>query len=705
MALGLGLNLGNLLVHLKVDSSQYDRVMKRVEMQLRRAARRMTTTSIRMAKVALVAITAKATLSVKAFASFEEQLANVSTMLDEQTMHYMPGYERALKNMAMEFGEGTATLSKGLYDILSASIPPAKALKGLNVSVIAAKAGMTTTAVAADAITTVLNSYGMAAEEAGKVSDILFATVKRGKTTFAELAPNIGKVAAIAATAGLSFEEVSAALATITRAGLQADLATTSLRAIMNTFIKPTKEAEAAARGFGFELNSTTLNVIGLTGVLRRLKGASAEQLAAIMPNVRGLAGFAAALKQAEAQADDLELMLNSSGLTQKAYEKMTRTLAHSFRRWWQTIKITSVEIGERLSPAVEAALRITREWLSNNQLRVAEGFVRVIEGMVLGVEKLTSFSSMLPVYWKSFSIEMYKAQIALYKIMDAATNLDELFAWMRGDEGTYKQEIMRIQLEVDKLTVSMLTLYEDAESRAPKIKKFFEAIYEGMKAPPGMNRLLELAREVEPWLDKMEIHMGRVAEAEERIKVQLGPMRKELDLWAIDAKDVWKHLGVAVSNAFDSMSQTLTDFIMEGKADFKGFAKAVLADLLQVMIRFQMARSMMGLFPGIFPGTSAQTIGAPSPSIAPGPVFAAEGGLVTRPTLTMVGESGPELITPLSKLGGMSPPSVVINNNTGQPMEQEGEPMFDGKNWVVNVVVDKINQGGLLRDTILGIK
>ncbi len=308
--------------------------------------------------------------SVKAFASFEEQLANVSTMLDDHTMKYMPKYAKQLKNIAVEFGEGTSTLTKGLYDILSASIAPAKAMNVLRTSSIAAKAGLTNTGIAADAITTILNSYQMSADEAGKVSDWLFAIVKRGKTTFAELAPNIGKVTATAAAAGLSFEQLGAAIATMTRAGLQTDLATTSMRGLLNAFLKPGGEAIEMAKQFGFELNTATLRTIGLTGVLKKLKGATAEQLAALIPNVRGLAGLAAALNQAEGMLSDYELMLHSTGLTQKAFAKMTDTLAFQLKRLWQAIKIISVGIGERfkgsiidLSNAIIKNQRIIESW------------------------------------------------------------------------------------------------------------------------------------------------------------------------------------------------------------------------------------------------------------------------------------------------------------------------------------------------------
>ena len=52
---------------------------------------------------------------------------------------------------------------------------------------------------------------------------------KRGKLTFAELAANIGKVAPMARAAGMSMEDMMAAIATMTRQGLGTDEASTRL--------------------------------------------------------------------------------------------------------------------------------------------------------------------------------------------------------------------------------------------------------------------------------------------------------------------------------------------------------------------------------------------------------------------------------------------------------------------------------------------
>ncbi len=350
----------------------------------------------RLIKRAMMVVVAAIALSIRSFVKFQTQLANVNTMLDEQTAHLMPLYSKRLKEMATNFGESTATLSNGLYDILSASVAADKAIDVLTVSVKAAKAGMTNTAIAADAITSVINSYGFAAEDAAKISDILFATVKRGKLTFAELAGNIGKVSAIASTANVSFEELSAAIATMTRAGLQADIATTALRGLMVAFLKPTKEAKEMAKKFGFEINSATLKSIGLVGVLKKLKGATAEQLVAIVPNVRGLAGLAASLKQVEGQASDLKLMLNATGLTQTAYTKMTSTLGFELSRLKQMFIITSVVIGEKFAPMIRMASVAMRTWLEDNRGKIKGWAVSVVVGIAIVIKKFKEWFDMI---------------------------------------------------------------------------------------------------------------------------------------------------------------------------------------------------------------------------------------------------------------------------------------------------------------------
>jgi len=300
--------------------------------------------------------------AVYAAAKFEKQMAMVSTMLSEADMRWMGPFAKGVRRLSVELGESTATLSKGLYDILSASVAPAEALDVLRASAKAAAAGMTSTAVAADAITTILNSYRLPASKAAEISDKLFATVKRGKLTFEQLASSIGKAAATAAVSGLKLEELLAAISTITRAGINADQAMTAVVGILRSFLKPTDEAKELAKELGFEMSTATLKAEGLAGVFERINNLSAEQVAALFPNIRGLKGVAAALKDLSGYYRDVALISSAAGMSQEAYAKTTKTFAFRLNQLKQAFKDLGVQLGEALLPALKEAV----DWLSN---------------------------------------------------------------------------------------------------------------------------------------------------------------------------------------------------------------------------------------------------------------------------------------------------------------------------------------------------
>jgi len=326
-------------------------------------ARKLASFAWTQFKRGMLAVTAAVLGGTKVWADFETQLANVSTMLSDPDA-FMGQFKAGIRELAMEFGESTAALSGGLYDILSASIPAAKALDVLRVSTMAAKAGLTDTKTAADAITTILNAYGLEAEKASEVSDMLFATVARGKTTFAELASNIGLVATTAASAGVSMDEMGAMLATMTRAGVKTENAITALQAIIASFLKPTDEAVELAAELGFEMNSTALETMGLHGILQKISQLPADALARLFPNQRALRGILPALKNMEGFAKDLDVMASKAGMTSEAYEKMATTLATSYNQVKQSVLTLLGLIGEQFAPIISEAFEIVKEWL-----------------------------------------------------------------------------------------------------------------------------------------------------------------------------------------------------------------------------------------------------------------------------------------------------------------------------------------------------
>jgi TP901 family phage tail tape measure protein len=346
------------------------------------AAVRKTMSLIRRAiKWAMAAVTAAITGGIVAATKFETQLASVATMLDVKTMPILSQYRRELNNLAKQSGQSTATLSKGLYDILSASVDAAKAMDVLRISTRAAIAGMTDTEIAADAVTTILNSYQFSADKAAAVSDKLFATVKRGKLTFDELAGSIGRAAATSAIAGMSIDELLALTATLTRAGINANEAMTSITGTMRAFLNPSDDAVEAAKKFGLELSSNTLKTKGFLGAVKDLNKATPEQLVKIVPNIRAFKALAAALKDTAGFSHDFNLIANlSAGKTTEAYEKMSRTTGFKLRQLKESLLSVGRTLGKPMLGPLDDLTQFFRTklgeiegWLADNEAVIRE--------------------------------------------------------------------------------------------------------------------------------------------------------------------------------------------------------------------------------------------------------------------------------------------------------------------------------------------
>jgi len=280
---------------------------------------------------------------------FEKQWANVRTMLDENVVNQAK-MKKSLMEMSSELGN-TIDLTKALYQALSASVAPARALEFLAVASKSAIAGLASTETAVDAITTVMNSYKMGVDDATKISDVMFTTVKRGKLTFEIMSGALSTVTPIASQVGVTFEEIAGAMATMTKQGIDANTATMQLRQIMVAVLKPTKDASDMAKQLGIDFSASALKAKGLQKFLKEVQIASkgdAEALTALFGNVRSLSGvMALGGKSAQTFADDLEAMKNSAGATEEAFEKQTDTLDHWIRTVTNSMDKMKISIWE----------------------------------------------------------------------------------------------------------------------------------------------------------------------------------------------------------------------------------------------------------------------------------------------------------------------------------------------------------------------
>jgi len=328
--------------------------------------------------------TGGAALAVREYAKLETGLAKIGTLLPGgiSEAKEMSG---ALEEMSMQFGVSLGKISEGTFEAISANVGTGqKALDFVAVAQKAATGGFTTTATAVDGLTNVINAYGMDSSEAMRIADEMFLANQYGKTTFEELSRSIGQVAPTAALAGVSSDQLFAAIAAMTNQGIDTSMSVVSLNQAMLAYISPTKEAATAAKQFGIELTPTTLRTKGLAGALAEVEqkvGKDEEALASIFGNVRSFRAAAVlAGTGAEFFNTTLGKMHTELGITDRNFKDVSGTLSFQFSRVVETARVLVGKLGGALVEefGIGSAAGGAADWLAKR----VDGITEAARGM-----------------------------------------------------------------------------------------------------------------------------------------------------------------------------------------------------------------------------------------------------------------------------------------------------------------------------------
>ena len=298
-------------------------------------------------------------LAMKSAADFEAGMREVNTMMGLGQEEFQAMSADVLK-LAKDIGVNAVEATGALYQAISAGVPQENVLTFMEIATKAAIGGVTDTETAVDGLTTVLNAFKIPMEDAQKVADIMFTTVKGGKTTFEELASKLFNVAPIAAATGISFMEVSAALATMTKQGFPTAQATTGIRQAIVQLQKPTVDMAATIDKLGFSSGEAMIEELGLAGTLNALRdatGGSNQVLAKMFASTEAIGAiFALTGDNAQTFADDLDAMASASdgaGASTEAFNEIERGSARQLEKAQASIKAVAIEIGGNLLPAL----------------------------------------------------------------------------------------------------------------------------------------------------------------------------------------------------------------------------------------------------------------------------------------------------------------------------------------------------------------
>ena len=307
--------------------------------------------------------------------AFETAVAKVGTIADT-TKVPIGELKEQITDLSGTMGIAAGDLAEATYQAISAGQDTGDAVAFAGQAAKLAAAGFTSSSSAVDILTTALNAYGLGADKAGHVSDVLLTTQNLGKTSVDELSASMGRVIPLAAAYKVNVENLSSGLAIMTANGIATAEATTYTKSMLNELGDTGSTVgkilqKETGQGFA-ELMDSGQSLGDVLQVLYDSVGGDATKFAALWSSVEaGTGALSLANSGAEKFNDVLAQMENSSGATETAYTTMTDTMAHRM----ESLKTNAANLGIALFDSVSGKLGAAVSLASGYLQTLTDGF------------------------------------------------------------------------------------------------------------------------------------------------------------------------------------------------------------------------------------------------------------------------------------------------------------------------------------------
>jgi TP901 family phage tail tape measure protein len=706
------------------------------------------------AAVGAAAIGAGLVSSVRVAMDFEKSMSAVAakTQAGQEDM-------AKLTELAKDLGRSTQFSAKEVADgmdfLAMAGFKVNDMLTAMPGLLDLAAAGNLDLASTADIVSNILGGMNMEATETGRVADVLAKAATSSNVSVGMLGETFKFVAPVAAQAGAGLEDVAAAAGLLGDAGIQGSEAGTGLRSVLLRLAAPPTEAAKALERLGVSTKDASGNMRPFGDILsdvdrsmKDLNLGSAEQIE-IQNALFGKTAIAsgAILQQAaangELSAKTKELM-ESQGAAAAMAEIMNDNLAGAFKRLQSAIEGFQIQLVSGTNPALQSfvdfaanAINVLTDMMERFPLvtgavvALAAAFVAlvalapfiaafisvigsikaVLAGVSLGAVVAGWVTAALPALagliaaFKGFGLAVLAiftgpvgwTVLAIAAVVGMAIAFREpimnFFSWLGGAIGN-----------------GLNALWQWGEP----IRKFWAGVWESIKGFAtgyftwlagivswGLQAVFAIVYQllVQPWVN---LWNNVLREPVTSMLTWLQGIWNGVSQAFVDR--VAKPIGAAWNAVIEALSKA-----MQAAAEFVQRVWTGLAESVKGVVRgmLQFIASRINTVAGMVNRLIASFNRLPGPNIPFVPTFSvpafAQGGVVNRKTLAMVGEGGErEYIVPESKMaaassrflggargadvipsgsGGGAPAqgqqTPVINITTGPVME------FDGKRYV----------------------
>ena len=272
----------------------------------------------------------------------------------------------------------TNQLLAASYDVASAGFGKAADItKILEASLLGAVGGMTDIGTVSDAATSVMNAFGLTTDSVSKIVDGFVQTQNDGKIVVGQYASQIGRVAPIAAAAGVGIDELNAAISTVTAQGVPVESTFSGINQVIASIVKPTSEAAKAAKRLGLDFSSAAIQTKGFGGFLEdviKKTGGSEVEITKLFGSVDALKALMPLINDDLVTFNkNLDNQKNATGAAGDAADIMGQTVSSQISQIVNNITTLVRGLDQVLGPAIKGLLDLINSVLTAATAAVAK--------------------------------------------------------------------------------------------------------------------------------------------------------------------------------------------------------------------------------------------------------------------------------------------------------------------------------------------
>lgn len=363
-------SLADLFIRVGADSSgvrsglaEGDRALTETEQRWQKAGAGMRDAGQTLTRSVTLPMIAAGAIAVKTAVDFDTSMSRIQGLAGASASE-VDAMRSSVLALSEETTIGPQRLADAMYFIASSGITGAAAMEALEASAKASAAGLGEVEVVADAVTSSMNAYSESGLTAAQATDVLVGMVKEGKGEASEMAGQLGRILPFAAQLGVSFNDLGAGLAYLTRSSGDSRLATTQLGGALQHMLVPSQQGRQVLEEVGLSVDGlrAMIQEKGLLGALTELNdrfGGSEQKWKMLVEEGQAVAGILSLVKnEGRDAAPVFEALGDSAGNLDNAFGAFAESAGFEAKQAFAEIQVELVKLGDSLIPAVSGVAK-----------------------------------------------------------------------------------------------------------------------------------------------------------------------------------------------------------------------------------------------------------------------------------------------------------------------------------------------------------